>query len=88
VAAPCQKYQYTTAPCHHVQKLFHTYPQRYLDLSYLQLESMEIEDRPPDYADMLLRTESGFRWIGKPEYKLPEYWKYYDDEVQQILRAR
>jgi hypothetical protein len=50
---------------------------------------MEIEDRSPGYADMIPVTyEHNFRWEDVPGYKVPEYWKHYDDEVEPILRAR
>jgi hypothetical protein len=84
----CLKHRYMTYPCAMIKVAPHLCATRYLGLSNIQLDSMAIEDRPPDY-NAICRTGLDFRWIKlRPVYTPPRYWKYYDEEVQQILHER
>jgi hypothetical protein len=89
VSAPCLKYKYFTIPCDHTKQATHVCPERYTHISALQIESMEIKDRPPGYATLAAADYSkNWEELAGPGYSVPSYWKYYDDEVEKILEYR
>jgi len=89
VSAPCLKYQYLTIPCKHNMQAVHVCPERYRNISALQIESMDVKDRPPGYTTLLAAGfEKSWQGLAGSGYEVPKYWKYYDDKVEEILRAR
>lgn len=50
---------------------------------------MDVGDRPPKYGMMVTGDlEKSWEDFAGSEYKIPEYWAYYDDEVEGILESR
>jgi hypothetical protein len=88
INVPCLKHNYLTYPCEMTKVAPHLCMKRYIDISRMQLESMAIGDRPPGY-DTIGSTQLEHPWSElRPPYTPPRYWKYHDEEVQQILRER
>jgi len=64
-------------------------PERYRNISALQIESMDVKERPPGYATLVAAGfEKSWQGLAGSGYEVPKYWKYSDDEVEEILRAR
>jgi hypothetical protein len=83
----CLKHRYITFDCEDNENVDHICKQRYENISYLQIEGMEIGDRHPGYGTFQ-EADLTKRWTDMPSYRVPEYWKYYDDEVEAVLRSR
>jgi hypothetical protein len=83
----CLKHRYITFKCDDNENVDHICEERYKNISYLQIESMEIGDRLPEYA-AFQEVDLDKRWTDMPSYPVPEYWRYYDDEVEAVLRSR
>jgi hypothetical protein len=85
--APCLRQQYIVDPmC--AENDAHNLPRkRYEDLSYMQLERLPDDEKPPGWAanQILDLRYSMEDYVG---YEVPASWRYYDDEVEGILRAR
>ena len=87
IQTQCLKYRYMTFDCDDDENVDHICEERYENISYLQIESMEIGDQPPAYGTFQ-EADLDKRWTDMPSYRVPEYWKYYDDEVEAVLRSR
>jgi hypothetical protein len=86
IAAPCLKNEYVVDPTDHRNPAHIVVSRRYQDISLMQIEALEDEERPlgltlTGLGDMRRRWEA----LG---CEVPERWKWYDDEVEELLRAR
>jgi hypothetical protein len=89
ISAPCLRYEYivddttTSDPAHVVDG------KRYEDLSFVQMEALADEEKPHGWTptrmeaqDLIHSCEVTFGGV------VPASWRYYDDKVERILRAR
>jgi hypothetical protein len=87
LVAPCLRDQYIVDPMWADNDAHNLPRKRYEDLSYMQLERLPDEEKPPGWAanQILSLRYSLYDSVG---YEIPASWRYYNDEVKGILRAR
>ena len=88
VTAPCLKYEYLIDPTDRSHPAQFIVPRRYKDISLMQIEALQNDKKPPGWyvGDLdMSRLDHGWDEFG---CAVPAGWKWYDDEVQGLLKAR
>jgi hypothetical protein len=86
IAAPCLKHEYFVDPTDYGNPAHIIVPWRYGDISFAQLEALEDEEKPPGWTtNDLPSLRHGWEKFG---CEVPVGWKWYDDEIEGLLRAR
>jgi hypothetical protein len=86
IAAPCLKHEYFVDPTDHGNPAHIIVPWRYVDISFAQLEALEDEEKPPEWTtNDLPSLRHGWEKFG---CEVPVAWKWYDNEIEKLLRAR
>jgi hypothetical protein len=89
IRAPCLRYEYIVDGTKTSDPAYVIDGKRYEDLSFAQIEALADEEKPHGWTptgmqaqDLIHSCEETFGGV------VPASWRYYDDEVEGILRAR
>jgi len=86
VAAPCLKYEYLVDPTDGGNPACSIVARRYEEISFTQIEALEDVEKPPRWmSNGSTSLRHGWEKFG---CEVPVSWKWYDDEVEELLRSR
>ena len=86
VAAPCLKYEYLVDPTDGGNPACSIVARRYKEISFAQIEALEDVEKPPRWiSNGSTSLRHGWEKFG---CEVPVGWKWYDDEVDELLRSR
>jgi hypothetical protein len=86
IAAPCLKHEYLVDPTDHGNPAHSIVQRRYKEISFAQIEALEDEEKPPGWTtNSSPSLNHGWEEFG---CEVPIGWKWYDDEAEELLRAR
>jgi hypothetical protein len=86
IAAPCLKKEYLVDPTDLEHPAHSIVPWRYEDISLARIEALRDEEKPPGWTAIdLPGLRHGWEHFG---CDVPVSWKWYDDEVEELLGAR